>query len=278
MEFMKLSREEISSGKLAPETLQQAVNQVKLNGYVVIENAISDDLADELNSEFLSELNRLMKTDSEKTEVNTTEFRTNRVRMDLPFREPFIRPEIITNPFALQVVDQIVGEDCRCVYLSVDAPLPGSEYQAVHGDYAPFYPESDMVMPITGLVVNFPLIDFTEDNGPLEAWPNTHLIPEKSFTGSYVQDAAKCIDPVRMLLPKGSIIIRDVRMWHRGTPNNSNEIRPNVALIYTRQWWDGAYYPQENLGITKETYIGLSERAQQLLRYEKLIDLVGTSK
>jgi len=271
MGFMKLSQAEQASGQLAPETLEQAVNQVKLNGFVVLENALPVELVDALNADFLQTFTDLQKTNAAKTEVNTSLFRKNRIRMDLPFRGRFIHPQVITNPFALPIVERILGEDCRMFYFSVDAPMPGSDYQTVHGDYAPFYPDSELILPITGLVVNYPLVNVTEQNGPLEAWPNTHLTPEKFYTGQYVQTAAQHLTPVRMLTPKGAVIIRDVRMWHRGTPNVSNEIRPNMALIYGRSWWDGAFYPQDSLGITQQTFAGLSERAKKLFRFEKLI-------
>jgi hypothetical protein len=42
-------------------------------------------------------------------------------------------------------------------------------------------------------------------------------------------------------------------------------------LIYGRAWWDGAFYPQASLGITEQTYAGLSARAQKLVRFEKLV-------
>jgi ectoine hydroxylase-related dioxygenase (phytanoyl-CoA dioxygenase family) len=271
MGFMTLSQEELSSEQLAPETLEQAANQVKLNGFVVLENAVPVDLVDDVNQDLLNVIDRLLKTDAERTEVNTSPFRKNRIRMDLPFRDPFIDPWIITNAFAMPILERILGEDCRMFYFSVDAPMPGSDYQTVHGDYTPFYPESDLIMPITGLVVNYPLVNVTEENGPLEVWPNTHLTPEKFYTGNQVQEAAKYLDPVRMLTPKGSLIIRDVRMWHRGTPNVSSEIRPNMALIYGRNWWDGAFYPQESLGITQHIHTGLSERAKKLFRFETLV-------
>lgn len=271
MAFLQLSQAEQVSGHLAPETLEAAVNQVKLNGFVVLENALPIDLVDTMNGAFLQAYAELRARDAARTEVNTNEFRTNRIRMDLPFRAPFSDPRVITNPFALAIVEHILGEDCRMFYFSCDAPLPGSQYQRVHGDYAPFYPDSEVILPITGLVVNYPLVNVTEENGPLEAWPNTHLTPEKFYKGNYVPEAAKNLTPVRMLTPKGSLIVRDVRMWHRGTPNVSNEIRPNLALIYGRSWWDGAFYPQDSLGITEQTYAGLSERAQKLVRFEKLV-------
>jgi ectoine hydroxylase-related dioxygenase (phytanoyl-CoA dioxygenase family) len=268
MTFIKLHEEERLSGQLAPETLKMAVNQVRLNGFTVLEGAVSVDLVDQMNQDLLQVIDDALKTHAEKTELNTSPFRKNRIRMDLPFREPYINSQIITNPFAMAVIEQILGDDCRMFYLSVDAPMPGSDYQTVHGDYAPFFPESDVIMPTAGLVVNYPLVNVTEQNGPLEVWPNTHLTPERYYVGNHVQEAVKALPPTRMLTPKGSLIIRDVRMWHRGTPNVSNEIRPNVALIYGRSWWDGAFYPQETLGITAQALAGLPARAKHLFRFE----------
>jgi len=272
MDVVSLSREEQSSGQLAPETLERAVHQIQEDGFVVLENALPLDLVDRLHSDWLSVVHELLRTDAAKTEVNTSAFRKNRIRMDLPFRDPYTDAQVITNPFALPIIERILGGDCRMFYLSADAPMPGSDYQQVHGDYAPFYPEADTILPITGLVVNYPLVNVTVQNGPIEAWPKTHLTPERLFKGRYVQETASAIDPVKMLTPKGSVLIRDIRMWHRGTPNVSDEIRPNIALIYARSWWDGAFYPQDSLGITPQAHANLSERARQLFRFETLVD------
>jgi ectoine hydroxylase-related dioxygenase (phytanoyl-CoA dioxygenase family) len=270
---MKVSAEEKKNGKLNPDTLALAVSQVKLNGVVVFEDMLPADLVDEMNTTFLNILDDTVKNNPEATEINTTTFRTNRVRMDLPFQEPFINPQVIENSFALQIIDQILGEDHRCFYLSVDAPLEGSQYQAVHGDYFPFFPESSLSLPVTGLVVNFPLVDVTENNGPMEAWPGgSHLTPENLFKMEDIGKAAEQLTPVKMTMPKGSMIVRDIRMWHRGTPNNSTQVRPNVALIYGRSWWNGAAYAQKTLGITREKFAGLSTRAQKIFRFEKLLD------
>jgi ectoine hydroxylase-related dioxygenase (phytanoyl-CoA dioxygenase family) len=269
---MKLSPEEIASGQLSPETLVSAVNQVKLNGYVLFEEVLPADQVDELNASFLKLLVETMKTNAKATEVNTIAARKNRVRMDLPFQAPYTDPQVITNSFAMPIIKQILGEDCRCFYFSVDAPLPGSDYQQVHGDYMPFFPEAEISLPAAGLVVNFPLVHVTEENGPMEAWPGgTHLTPEKLSIPEHIVPAAEFIKPVRMLMSKGSLLIRDVRMWHRGTPNNSNQIRPNIGLIYAREWWDGEYYPQDSLGITQAAYDELSTAAQKLFRFEKLV-------
>jgi ectoine hydroxylase-related dioxygenase (phytanoyl-CoA dioxygenase family) len=272
MERLVLSSLELSSGKLNPETLERACNQVMLNGFVVLQNAVSTELIDKIYEDWIALTHDLLENDPSKTDVGSSEFRKNRIRMDIPFRAPYIDSKLVANPFALPIIERILGEDCRVFYYSADAPMPGSDYQVVHADYRPFFPESDIVLPTAGLVVNFPLIEVTESNGPMDVWPSTHLMPEKAYSGSRVRDAAGALPPTSMLTPKGSLLIRDVRMWHRGTPNRSNQIRPNLGLIYGRSWWDGAFYPQETLGITRPSYERLSERAKQLFRLEPIAE------
>jgi len=48
MEHLLLSAGERSSGRLNPETLDRACNQVRLNGYVVLANAMPTDFIDRL--------------------------------------------------------------------------------------------------------------------------------------------------------------------------------------------------------------------------------------
>jgi ectoine hydroxylase-related dioxygenase (phytanoyl-CoA dioxygenase family) len=270
---MKISPEELASGKLSEVTLESAVRQVRLNGYVLLEDVLPTQQVDELNVEFLQELEEKLQSNPEATEVNKNDFRKNRIRMDLPFRMPFIHPQILANSFAIPVIDRLIGEDCRCFYFAVDAPMKGSDYQNVHGDYSPYYPESNITLPPTCVIVNIPLVDVTEKNGPMDAWPGTHLTPENLFTPKNVQAAAEHIQPVSLRMGKGSILIRDVRMWHRGTPNHSDEIRPNVALVYGRKWWGGFAFQKPSLGITRSTYEGFSERVQKLFRFEKLVEV-----
>lgn len=44
-----------------------------------------------------------------------------------------------------------------------------------------------------------------------------------------VEARRKLCPPVQPLLPKGSIIIRDFRLWHAGMPNRTDE--PRVMLV-----------------------------------------------
>jgi ectoine hydroxylase-related dioxygenase (phytanoyl-CoA dioxygenase family) len=254
---MELSPAEHASGTLKPETLTLAVQQVKMNGYVLFEAVLPPPLVADLHTQFMTVLEaHIARTDQNRG--------VNRYQMHLPFMPTFIDPHVITNPFALAVIDALLGEDCLCHYFASDTPLPGAQYQGVHSDIHPLFPESNFSVPAYTLALNIPLVDFCPDNGPIEIWPGgTHLMP----AGVNVQEMAPLMHSETVLMPAGSLLIRDLRMWHRGTPNPSDAARPNMAMIYARHWMNTSYPP---IGIPRATYDQLSERAQQLFRKEDI--------
>jgi ectoine hydroxylase-related dioxygenase (phytanoyl-CoA dioxygenase family) len=238
--------------------LEQTIGRVRNDGYVVFERALPKDLVDDMHASFL----RLLGPHIQTADANRG---VNRHQMHLPFEPPFCDERVIANSLVLPIVDALVGEDCICHYLSSDTPLPGSDYQVVHPDIFPLFPETSSVLPPYSIVVNIPLVDAREDNGPLEIWPGGthHYVADRSK----VADLAASMHSERVLMPAGSILVRDSRMWHRGTPNRSNAPRPNFTLIYSRYWLKLRYRP---IPILQTTYDRLSERAQRLFRLENI--------
>lgn len=254
---MRLTSEELASQKLSPTTLDFAVQSVKVNGYVLFEEVLPREQVTELQAAFV----RLFKDHITRTDPNRG---ANRYQMHLPFMPPFNDASIITNAFGLPIIDALLGSDCVCHYFASDTPLPGSDHQRVHADIHLLFPEHHLSLPAYSIVLNVPLVDFTEENGPLEIWPGgSHTFP----TPCDLEALAATMRSERVLMPAGSLLIRDMRMWHRGTPNRSDHARPNLALIYSRHWLKTKYPP---IPIPRATYDGLSERAQQLFRFEDL--------
>lgn len=266
---INLTPEELSTGILSPDTLALAVEQVKVNGYIVFEKVLDDAFILELKGSF----DPLFDEYISRKGYNTG---TNRAQMHLPFIAPYNDERVINHPIAMSIVEQILGKDCKCSYFASDTPMPGSDYQNVHSDTMPLFPELSVPLPAFSLVVNIPLVDTTEENGPLEVWPGgTHLNPDyanhDTLDGSvnphlHIVRAAENMLSEKVYMSAGSIVVRDLRMWHRGTPNRSNARRTNIALIYNRAWYGSSFEIQ----IPRDTYDGLSDRTKKLFRNERI--------
>ncbi len=256
---MKLSLKELSTLTLNPDTLRLAVQKVQMDGFVLFESVIPRDRIEIIRTAFLQKL--------EEHRARASSNRgTNRYQMHLPFEEPFIDPYIIEHPLAMQVLEAILGSNCHCYYFASDTALPGSDYQSVHSDTHLLYPDTTLSLPAYNIVVNIPLIDVRLEHGPVEIWPGgTHLMPGNLDLKALAPE----MNSELVTMPAGSVVIRDMRMWHRGTPNRSNEIRPHLALIYARAWFRPIDYA--TIKITGATYDTLSERAKRLFRYERIV-------
>lgn len=270
---IKLSQQELANVQLNPETLQNAIAQIKIDGYVILEQLLPKSVVAHLHETFM----KIFTEHVERTGVDTqdvnaeTKRGANRFLMHLPFVEPFNDPLIIENPIVLQIMDAMLGPDYNCRYFATDTPLPGSDYQGVHSDDAPLFPETDLVLPPAALVVNVPFIDTTVLNGAMDIWPGgTHRIPENMNQPKLIQDISAAMTPQKVLINAGSVLIRDLRMWHRGTPNNSDAARPNMAFIYNRPWYIRDY-SSPRIQIQREVYETLSKKAQHMFKLENII-------
>ncbi|MBM3215158.1 phytanoyl-CoA dioxygenase family protein [Candidatus Poribacteria bacterium] len=253
---MTLTPTERDRGSLDEERLSLVVQLVRMNGYVLLERMLPDALVRELHAAFM----RSFEAYVARTDPNRG---ANRFQMHLPFIAPFTDPRITTHPMALQVLDALLGQDCVCHYFASDTPLPGSDYQRVHSDIHGLFTDCQP-LPTYSIVMNVPLVDFTVENGAVEIWPGgSHLMP----TGIDMAALAPLMHSARVLMPAGSLLIRDMRMWHRGTPNTSDHARPNLAFIYSKHWLKTHYPP---ISMPQDTYDGLSDRAKRLFRFENI--------
>jgi ectoine hydroxylase-related dioxygenase (phytanoyl-CoA dioxygenase family) len=271
---MRLSQAELDSGQLLPETLELAANLVQVNGYVIFEEVLPREKVVQLNKHFNEILKPYLEKNYESVINPKNGFNdgTNHIRLYLPFQEPFIDESIIAHPFVTPLLDKILGEDSVLQYFASNTSLPGGlKSQPVHADTGSRFGDGYQVnLPISNLVVNFSLVDVHENNGPMEVWSGgTHLLPDYWY-GPKAYNKGKMAEHmhfIKAFMPAGSIMIRDDRMWHRGTPNKSDQPRPNIAMIYSAQW---NAHRNGKLQIPQETYDKLSERAQKLLRFEKI--------
>ncbi len=262
--MLRLSDAEITDGRMTEATLGEAVRRVREAGYVALDGAIPTDFVAELREEFDIELLKARDANPEAFTKSKGHYGVS-PRLE----PPFLDPHVIDNPFAMQVMAATMG-DRIYAYLpyGCNTSWPGSGVQHLHRDTGHLFPEVTTPLPMSLCVVNIPLVDFTEENGATEAWPGSHLIVDPPETvGTSLEARAAHLPSVRLTAPVGSIIVRDMRCWHRGMPNRTDTIRTMIALVYFRRFHrmpDGlnVFRP-----IPDDVRAGLSEASRQMYRF-----------
>jgi len=92
------------------------------------------------------------------------------------------------------------------------------------------------------MTVNITLVDMTVKNGATEFWLGTHLRGNKGIKDPARADgpwiAQKYLDerslespPIRPSISKGSLLIRDMRLWHAGIANETPTPRILLSVV-----------------------------------------------
>jgi ectoine hydroxylase-related dioxygenase (phytanoyl-CoA dioxygenase family) len=192
-----------------------------------------------------------------------------RYYVTLPFTAPFADPQIYEDEDVLAICERLVGEDMVMCQLASDTPIKGSDYQEVHRDALPLFPENGQETPPYQLAVNFPLVDVVPENGPFEVGRGTHMM-SKGEGMSRIEAGRINLEPI--LMQAGDVMIRDVRGLHRGTPNRTATPRPMVVIGYSRRW---LFRPEVSIRVPRAAIAGLSERARRLLRFNPVVEALG---
>jgi ectoine hydroxylase-related dioxygenase (phytanoyl-CoA dioxygenase family) len=126
----------------------------------------------------------------------------------------------------------------------VSVPNAEPQRQPVHSDADFAHPNHPFA-----LVVNVPLITMTPENGSTEIWLGTHTFDQSAQEGVHGDRASGRIrepllekrreerPPSQPVVKKGSIVIRDLRLWHAGMPNKTDEVRVMLAMIHFAPWY-----------------------------------------
>jgi hypothetical protein len=255
---MRLSQDELQKQSLKPETLAMAVNQIRTNGHITFESVLPADLIEALSKAYTPLHNKFVQNPGPT-------FGKNHFRVYLPFQEPFSDLRVIASPFVLPIVEALLGAELVCHYLAANTCEPGSEFQPVHSDYRTLFPGVDIALPVFHIVLNIPLVDVTAENGPVQYWPGGTQYHNIPF--GQIDPIAEKMHSEYATMPAGSLMLRDGRMWHRGTENRSKAMRPQIAIVYTRPWVDMG---NVRIDIPRDTYENLPEKARNIFREENI--------
>jgi|AP95_1055475.scaffolds.fasta_scaffold16766_3 hypothetical protein len=148
--------------------------------------------------------------------------------------------QLIELPTVLPVLDAIWGsEHYICSGGGGDYSSPGARIQHLHSDMAdmladPLGQVSIYDMPVPFIVVNFLMVDFAEINGAIRFVPGTQRTrlrpPKLDHEPEHWRRSIVCA-------PAGTALVRDVRCWHGGTANDSDELRIMTSIGYYAPWF-----------------------------------------
>jgi ectoine hydroxylase-related dioxygenase (phytanoyl-CoA dioxygenase family) len=264
---------------LQPPDIEQAVELFRRDGFVVIENILNDEQIDFLATGCNEVIQEITSLDND-SKGNRGSHRYSFGGSSMT-RSQLHRPEwqmLLEIPEVIRLVNAVFGsEDYILRAASGDFCLPGAvDYQPLHSDvgdwidsstspFSSFFDPRGQVslrdLPPPYVCVNFLPQDVTRINGATRQIPGTQnsrgKIPSLQEEPEWMRLSTVCPAPA------GSIMIRDVRAWHGGTPNVSDTVRSIPNLEFYAPWFREPILP----GITYNDYRKLSERAQRLAKF-----------
>lgn len=246
---------------LSTAAAQAHADEVRATSLTILRGLIPAATIDAWNAAFQPLLREAVAR-----EGDTPNRGANRHYVTLPFQDLWADPAIIDNDAIMAVVEALVGDDGVMCQLATDTPLLGSDYQDLHRDTQLLFPESGNETPPYQLAVNFPLVDVSDENGPMEYAPGTHML---SKADGMAKVASGEIPLVKAYMARGDVMVRDVRHIHRGTPNRTGAPRPMVVIGYSRRW---LHRPEVNIRVPAEVLVGLPERARRWLRFNPVFE------
>jgi hypothetical protein len=264
-----LTDEEREAGALSPERLAEALCVFRDTGLAVIENAYDTDFIADVRAAYDRELERYLDGKGGLDALDGKTFGKNHIGFFPALYPPICDPRIAAPPIAVQLLTELLGGDFFSCFYHTNTACPGSGIQPVHRDSPPLFGrELGVPHPAAQIVLNIPLVDFTEENGSTEYWPGTHLIVDRTPEDSKrLEERAAAYPSVRMNLPAGSFALRDLRAWHRGMPNRADYPRTMFAIVYVRSWL--ASTPMK---IPRSTWEAWPESVQRIYRKNTVVD------
>lgn len=241
--------------------VEKAAKVFHRDGFVAIANALTDEQQAFVRQGALRVVEEQLAADPDR--------KGNRGGFRYSFGQQIHHPEwamLVDLPHITAILDEIwSSQNYVCSGAGGDYSLPGAQMQPLHKDMGDFFldPQGmvtfhDTIAPY--IVVNFLLTDFNATTGGTRFVPCTQRhrgpIPTLEEEPPFMRESI-------IHAPAGTALIRDVRCWHGGPPNNSDQVRIMTSAGYYAPWFNGGLKPC----LPAELHQTLSPRAQHLTRF-----------
>lgn len=254
------------------ERVERLLNELYVNGFAVMEDAIPIPTIERIHAAFLPMLEHVRDREREMGHPERGDIRAgcgrlqhpNRYTMQWPWEGALACPEIAEHPTLLALLEAYwETDDFLVTCLHSNNPYPGSIHQHWHRDIQLMAPHVAMArVPHFG--VKFPLVDTDVENGSFEVLPSTQFLADPSREGAYDAIIESGFYPhrTRLNMKRGTLWVQDPRALHRGTPNRSGAPRPELVICYSLRW--AAPLMTRPVWVGAREFEALSERGRKL--------------
>lgn len=239
MRTITITAAERRSRTLDPASLRAALAALSDDGLVVLADAIDPDHVARLRDRLWADVPLVAGRADAPYNWNTANLQQS------PPRDPeWLFPDVVANDQAVAVTHAMLGDGVANAFYSGNTAMPrATERQPVHVDTGHLWPAESGWAPPFSVVVNVPLVDMDASNGAIELWPGSHRDLTARW-GQPLELPPEAVERRRAIAPPfqpevraGSILLRDMRLWHAGMPNRSDRPRPLLAMIHEAAWW-----------------------------------------
>ncbi|KIW31662.1 uncharacterized protein PV07_03274 [Cladophialophora immunda] len=238
------------SGQAPLDLVGEGAAFLHKDGIVVLDNAIDPAHLDALNAQLAPEALEIAADPDHH--FNFGKHTRNMDQAPPPTRALMFK-DVWCNPFAAAILAAVLGPRPVIHYANGNTALqaPPDGRQPVHSDCEFAHPA---YFPFA-YVININLVDVTPENGGTEVWVGSHHVSVHEAHNRAAKDEGDedlltiqpgpleqrraHSPPVQVRTRKGSLIIRDLRLWHAGRPNLTAAPRIMLAFVASPAWWRG---------------------------------------
>ncbi|MGB1256308.1 MAG: phytanoyl-CoA dioxygenase family protein [Thiolinea sp.] len=229
---------------------EQQQEQFWRDGFLVVENAVDNDLLSQLQHDFSTWVEESRRHNAPYGETingrprfdlepGHTADKPGLRRVNAPVEVSDAYYQAMSDSRMTDCVADLIGPNVKFHHSKVNAKLPGGQTAVKwHQDF-PFTPHSNDDLVTALLMVD----DVTADNGPLEVVPGSHkaeihsLWHEGRFTGSVANEVAeRCQQQAATCTGKaGSVCLMHTRLLHASAPNLTRRSRNLFICVYSAE-------------------------------------------
>lgn len=226
------------------------INSFWENGYLMVENAVDEDLLSRLQQEFSGWVEESRQHSASYGKIidgrprfdlepgHTADVPALR-RVNAPVEVSAACYEAMASSRMTDCIADLIGPNVKFHHSKINSKLPGGKTAVKwHQDF-PFTPHTNDDLVTALLMID----EVTAENGPLEVLPGSHrgeihgLWHDGVFTGAIDDEIAKDCQAkaVRCTGKAGTVCLMHTRLLHGSTENRSSRSRTLLICVYSAE-------------------------------------------